>query len=81
MGVVLGPVRGPGVRRLTGLARASSAACSDVARITSALISSTRRAERWTTTTATPAATPAAPGRRDCCRSQPPSADTAPGQR
>jgi hypothetical protein len=80
MGVVLVPVRGPGVRRLTGFARAISALWSDVARITSALISPTTRAERFTTATATPAATPTAPGRRDCSRSQPPSADTAPGQ-
>jgi len=81
MGVVLGADRVPGARRLTGFGRGSSLACSDVARITSALISPTRRAERLTTTTATPAATPAGPGRCDCCRSQPPSADTAPGQR
>jgi hypothetical protein len=80
MGVVRGRFRGPGARRLTGFEAASSDPCSDVARITSALISPTRRAERLTTTTATPATTPDAPARRDCCLSQPPSAATAPGQ-
>jgi hypothetical protein len=80
MGVVLGLVLGPAARRRTGAAGASSVPSSAVARITSALISPTRHAERLTTATATTAAAPTGPGRRDCCRSQLPTAATAPGQ-